>query len=71
MSVILGRRRFVRAALAALPAAALPFGKLFAATDAATLDDVEAVTVTGKQIILKGADVKDFAARLRGAPAAA
>jgi len=66
MSMILGRRRFVRAALAALPAAALPFGKLFAATDAATLDDVEAVTGTGKQIILKGTDVKDFAARLRG-----
>jgi len=66
MSVILKRRHFMRSALAAIPAAALPFGKLFAAADAATIDDVEAVTGVGKQIILKGADVKDFAERLRG-----
>ena len=66
MSLILKRRQFVRGALAAIPAAALPFGKLFAAADAATLEDVEAVTGDGKQILLKGADVKDFAARLRG-----
>ena len=66
MSVILKRRQFMRSALAAIPAAALPFGKLFAAADAVAIDDVEAVTGGGKQIILKGADVKDFAARLRG-----
>ncbi len=66
MSVILKRRHFMRSALAAIPAAALPFGKLFAAAEAATIDDVEAVTGGGKQIILKGTDVKDFAARLRG-----
>jgi hypothetical protein len=66
MSVILPRRRFISSALAALPAAALPFGRLFAATDDAMVEDVEAVTSSRKQIILKGADVKDFAARLRG-----
>ena len=60
------RRQFMRTALAALPAAALPFGKLFAATEAATLDDVEAVTNDGKPVVLKGADVKDFSKRLRG-----
>jgi len=60
------RRQFLRTTLAALPAAALPYGSLFAANEAATLDDVEAVTSDGKQVLLKGADVKDFAARLRG-----
>jgi len=63
---VLKRRQFLRTALAALPAATLPFGKLFAASDAATFDDVEAVTNEAKQIVLKGADVKDFSARLRG-----
>ena len=66
MSVTLKRRQFMRSALAAIPAAALPFGKLFAAADVAVIDDVEAVTGEGKQIILKGTDVKDFAASLRG-----
>jgi hypothetical protein len=66
MSVTLKRRQFVRSALAAIPAAALPFGKLFAATESGAIDDVEAVTGEGKQIILKGADVKELAARLRG-----
>ena len=66
MSVTLKRRQFMSSALAAIPAAALPFGKLFAATDVAVIDDVEAVTGEGKQIILKGTDVKDFAAWLRG-----
>ncbi|MFL6547171.1 MAG: FAD-binding oxidoreductase [Povalibacter sp.] len=66
MSVILERRRFMSSALAAIPAVALPFGNLFAAADGAPIDDVEAVTNTRKEIILKGADVKDFAARLRG-----
>ena len=66
MLVSLQRRQFMRSALALLPAAALPGGRLFAASEAATLADVEAVTGDGKQILLKGADVKDFAARLRG-----
>ncbi len=66
MRAILQRRQFMRSALAAIPAAALPFGKLFAAADAGAIDDVEAVTGDGKQILLKGTDVKDFAARLRG-----
>jgi len=66
MSVTLKRRQFMHSALAAIPAAALPFGKLFAAVEAAAIDDVEAVTGGGKQIILRGVDVKDFAARLRG-----
>jgi len=64
---VMKRRQFVRTAFAALPAAALPYGRLFAATDGAPPDDVEAVTGNGKQIILKGADVKDLGARMRGA----
>ena len=67
MNGLLRRRQFMQRALAVLPAAALPYGKLFAAADATILDDVEAVTGDGKQIILKGTDVKDFGARLRGA----
>jgi len=67
MNGLLKRRQFMQRALAVLPAAALPYGKLFAAADATTLEDVEAVTGDGKQIILKGTDVKDFSARLRGA----
>jgi hypothetical protein len=66
MSVTFKRRQFMRSALAAIPAAALPFGRLFAATGSAPVADVEAVTGTGKEIILKGADVQDLAARLRG-----
>ena len=63
-SVILNRRQLMRTALVALPAA-LPFSTLLAA-DTAAIADVEAVSGAGKQIILKGSDVKDFAARLRG-----
>jgi FAD/FMN-containing dehydrogenase len=66
MNGLLKRRQFMQRALATLPAAALPFGRLFAATDAPIPDDIEAITGTGKQILLKGTDVKDFAARLRG-----
>ena len=65
MSVI-QRRQFLRSSLATVPAAFLPCGKLFAAADALTARDVEAVTGTGKEIILAAADVRDLAARLRG-----
>ena len=44
----------------------LPYGRLFAASDVANFNDLEAVTGDRKEIILKAADVKDFAARLRG-----
>jgi FAD/FMN-containing dehydrogenase len=64
MNVQLPRRRFIRSALAA--SAALPFRPLFAADAATTLADLEAVTGEGKPILLKGSDVRDFAARLRG-----
>jgi FAD/FMN-containing dehydrogenase len=64
MKNLLPRRQFVRSALAV--SAALPFGGLFAADEATVLADVEALTGDGKQILLKGPDVKDFAARLRG-----
>jgi FAD/FMN-containing dehydrogenase len=60
------RRRFLRTGLAVIPAAMLPYGRLLVAGDAAVLNDVEAVTGAGKQILLKGSDVRDFAARLRG-----
>ena len=65
MSVI-KRRHFLQTSLAALPAAALPFGKLMAAVDVAAGSDIEAVTGDGKQVLLKAADVRDFAASLRG-----
>jgi FAD/FMN-containing dehydrogenase len=65
MSVI-KRRHFLRSTLAVAPAALLPYGRLFAAAEGAAMNDVEAVTGAGTQIILKAADVKDFAARLRG-----
>ena len=59
------RRQFISTALAAIPAIAIP--KFASATEgAASLADVEAITSQGKQIILKRADVKDFAESLRG-----
>lgn len=64
MKAHLPRRRFIQSAMAA--SALAPFGRLFAADLASTLADVEAVTGDGRQILLKGADVRDFAARLRG-----
>jgi FAD/FMN-containing dehydrogenase len=60
------RRQFLRHSLLALPAAAFPFGSLFAGADASIANDVEAVTGDGKQVLLKAADVRDFAAGLRG-----
>jgi len=60
------RRHFLRNTLAALPAAAFPYQRLFAAADLANGNDVEAVTGDGRQLLLKAADVRDFAAGLRG-----
>ena len=65
MSVI-KRREFLRSTLATVPAAMLPYGRLFAASDIASFNDLEAVTSDRREIILRAADVKDFAARLRG-----
>jgi FAD/FMN-containing dehydrogenase len=62
MNTNLPRRRFLHSALAL---SALPYAKLLAA-DSPAPPDVEAVTGDGKQVLLKGTDVKDFAARLRG-----
>ncbi|HYJ42204.1 MAG TPA: FAD-binding oxidoreductase [Steroidobacteraceae bacterium] len=59
------RRQFIHSALAAIPAVAMP--RFASAADAtAPLPDVEALSLHGRQIMLKGSDVKDFAARLRG-----
>ena len=59
------RRQFIHTALAAIPAVAMP--RFASAADAtAPLPDVEALTSDRKEILLKGTDVKDFAARLRG-----
>ena len=60
----LHRRQFLRSAVAV--SAALPLGKLFAADAAAPLPDIEAVSGDGRQILLRGADVRDFTASLRG-----
>ena len=67
------RRQFIHSALAAIPAAAIPASawscnKLFASAAAvsAELPDIEALTSCNKQIFLRGADVKDFAGKLRG-----
>jgi FAD/FMN-containing dehydrogenase len=58
------RRQFLRSAVAL--SAALPFGRLLAADAATTLPDLEAVTGDGRQILLKGTDVQDLVASLRG-----
>ena len=59
------RRQFIHTALAVIPAITMP--RFASAADAtAPLPDVEALTSDRKEILLKGADVKDFAARLRG-----
>src|SRR4029079_5247349 len=49
----------------AVPAVAFP-RFVSAAESAATPSDVEALSLQGKEILLKGADVRDLAARLRG-----
>ncbi len=65
MSVI-KRRQFLQSTLATIPAALVPGGRLLAASELGSINDVEAVTGDRREILLKGADVKDFAARLRG-----
>lgn len=62
MNTNIPRRRFLHSALAL---SALPCTRLLAA-DSPAPADVEGVTGDGKPVLLKGADVKDFAARLRG-----
>lgn len=64
MNMMMQRRQFVRSAFAV--SAALPFGRLLAADPGTALPDLEAVTGNGRQILLKGADVSDLAASLRG-----
>jgi FAD/FMN-containing dehydrogenase len=58
------RRQFLHTAIAAIPAAALP--RFAFAAESPAPPDVEALTSDRKEILLKGTDVKDFAARLRG-----
>jgi hypothetical protein len=48
----------------ALGACADPFTSV--AAQAAKIDDIEALTTCGKQFFLKGTDVQEFAARMRG-----
>ena len=44
---LMPRRQFLRSTLATVPAALLPYGRLFAAADAAVINDVEAGTGHG------------------------
>jgi FAD/FMN-containing dehydrogenase len=60
------RRAFCASTAAALGAAALPFGRAFAAVQAVTTD-ITAVTGDGRKILLPAVDVEDFRAGLRGA----
>jgi hypothetical protein len=56
------RRQFLSSALATIPAAAIPVS----AWSASDVQDIEALSTLNEQISLRGADVKDFARRLRG-----
>lgn len=63
------RRAFLRSALAAATVAALPRNNLFAALVQPVLRDVPdlaAVTGDGREVVLRGRDVAELAARLRG-----
>ena len=59
------RRAFCAAAIATVGAAALPFGRVFAAV-ASIARDIDAITGDGKQVTLSRVDVDDFRASLRG-----
>src|SRR6187402_1734831 len=64
-AMFIPRRQFLQTAIAAVPALAIP--RFASAADTATsIPDIEALTSDRKEILLKGANVKDFAARLRG-----
>jgi hypothetical protein len=73
MKVLMTRRAFAGSALA-IGSTALASRALGACADAyatvaaqaAKIDDIEALTTCGKQFFLKGSDVQEFAARLRG-----
>lgn len=60
------RRTFCGASIATLASAALPLGKLLAATTAATAADTPALTGAGRQIVLRASDIDDLRAGLRG-----
>ncbi len=63
------RRTFLRSALAAATVATLPRGNLLAALYQPALRDVPdipAVTGDGREVLLRGPDVAELAARLRG-----
>jgi FAD/FMN-containing dehydrogenase len=59
------RRAFCASAVATLGAAALPFGRVFAAASSIAAD-ISAVTGDGRRIVLSQSDVDDFRAGLRG-----
>ncbi len=63
------RRKFVRSALATAISAAMPLGRILAATDAATLGaltDLRAVTGDGDEKVIERAVVRELAASLSG-----
>jgi FAD/FMN-containing dehydrogenase len=63
------RRAFLHSAMAAAAIAALPHGKLLAAiyqTVPREVSDVPAVSGDGREVVLRGRDIADLAARLRG-----
>jgi FAD/FMN-containing dehydrogenase len=72
MSVSIKRRTFLRSALAAVPAIAIPgtgfsCATLLASAQGATNPgDVEALTSCNKEFIIRGAEIQEFASRLRG-----
>jgi FAD/FMN-containing dehydrogenase len=70
MKILMTRRAFAGAALAAATtrAAWAACGDAFQAVsgDGSKIDDIEALTTCGKQFFLKGADIQDFATRMRG-----
>ncbi len=73
MKILMTRRSFARSALAAGAAAAASAswgscarGFNAIPTDGGTVDDIEALSTCSEPIILRGAEVKEFASRMRG-----
>src|SRR5262245_27829386 len=60
------RRAFVQASLFAAAATCPSFKTLYAAVRPGKAPDVAAVTGDGREITLRGADIDDLAARMRG-----